>query len=191
LRLLPLGGFVSFSKDGDDKAKDLFEASCFKRALIMSAGSFFNIAFAFMVFIPVFMIGQHLHFIDAISFSAKTIWGILSGTVILLLNLFSGHGGIEGLSGPVGIATMAGQAASKGFLFLLYFTGVLSMSLGIMNLFPLPALDGGQLLMLFIEAVIKKPIGLKTHQVVNLIGFALFIILLVFVTYHDVVRLIA
>src|SRR3972149_10590718 len=84
VRLLPLGGFVSFSKGGDDEAKDLFEASYFKRALIMSAGSFFNIVFAFMVFIPVFMLGKHLHFIEAISLSVKTVWGILSGTVIVL-----------------------------------------------------------------------------------------------------------
>ena len=191
LRLLPLGGFVSFSKDENDEAKDLFEASHFNRALIMSAGSFFNIVFAFLVFIPVFVFGKHLHFIDALSTSAKTLWGILSGTVIFLLNILSGHGGMEGLLGPVGIAVMAGKAASKGFLNLFYFTGVLSMSLGIMNLFPLPALDGGQLLMLLIETVRRKPLGLKTHQAVNLIGFALFIVLSVLVTYRDIVKLVA
>jgi regulator of sigma E protease len=188
LRLLPLGGFVSFSKDGDEEAKDLFEASPLRRASIISAGPFFNIAFAFIVFIPVLIIGKHLHFIDAIWLSAETVGGILSGTVILLSNILSGQGGMEGLAGPVGIAAMAGQVAGKGLLNLFYFTGVLSMSLGIMNLLPLPALDGGQLLMLLIEAVRKKPIGLKMHQAVNLIGVALFIILSVFVTYHDIAR---
>lgn len=191
LRLLPLGGFVSFSKDDDDNAKDLFEASHLNRALIMSAGSFFNIIFAFMVFLPVFMFGKHLHFIDAVSASAQTLWAILSGTVVFLLNVLSGHGGMEGLSGPVGIAVMAGKAASKGFLNLFYFTGVLSMSLGIMNLFPLPAMDGGQLLMLLIETVRRKPLGLRTHQLVNLTGFALFILLSILVTYRDIVKLVA
>ena len=95
------------------------------------------------------------------------------------------------MAGPVGIAVMAGHAASKGILNLFYFSGVLSMGLGIMNLFPLPALDGGQLLMLFIETIRKKPIGMKTYQAVNLIGFALFIILSVLVTYKDVVKLIS
>lgn len=191
LRLLPLGGFVSFSKDGDEGADDLFGASYSNRALIMSAGSLFNIAFAFIVFIPVFMIGKHLHFIEAISISAKTVWEIVSGTFVFLLKLLSGHGGMEGLSGPVGIAVMAGRAASRGFLNLVYFTGVLSMSLGIMNLFPLPALDGGQLVMLLIESVRRKSLRLKTYQAVNLIGFALFILLSVFVTYRDIVKLIA
>ncbi len=60
LRLLPLGGFVSFSKDGDEDAKELFEASYFKRASIMSAGSLFNIVFAFLAFIPVFAFGKTL-----------------------------------------------------------------------------------------------------------------------------------
>ncbi|KAF0144201.1 MAG: regulator of sigma E protease [Nitrospirae bacterium] len=191
LRLLPLGGFVSFSKDGDEGADDLFRASYSNRALIMSAGSLFNIAFAFLIFVPVFIAGKHIPFIDAVFASAKTVLGIFSGTVIFIFNIFSGNGSMEGLSGPVGIAVMAGKATGMGFLNLIYFTGVLSMSLGIMNLFPLPALDGGQLVMLLIESVRKKPLRLKTYQAVNLIGFALFIILSVFVTYKDVVKLIA
>lgn len=65
------------------------------------------------------------------------------------------------------------------------------MSLGIMNLIPLPALDGGQLFMLFIESIRKKPLSLKTYQVVNLFGLSLFIILTVLVTYRDIVKLIA
>lgn len=191
LRLLPLGGFVSFSKEGDEEAKELFGASYLGRAFIMSAGSLFNIAFAFIVFISVFIIGKHLPFIDAIWLSAETVWQMLSGTILFLLNMFSGNDAMEGLSGPVGIAAMAGQAASKGLLSFLYFSGVLSMSLGIMNLFPLPALDGGQLLMLVIESIRRKPMRLKTYQAVNLVGLALFIILTVIVTYKDVIKLIA
>jgi regulator of sigma E protease len=191
LRLLPLGGFVSFSKDGDDDAKELFEASRFNRVLIMSAGSLFNVVFAFLVFLPVFLFGKHLPFIDAVCASAETLRAILSGTVVFLLKILSGHGGMEGLSGPVGIAVMAGQAASKGFLNLFYFMGVLSMSLGIMNLFPLPAMDGGQLLMILIETVRRRPFGVKTYQVVNVIGFALFILISVLVTCRDIVKLAA
>ncbi len=189
LRLLPLGGFVSFSRDGDEDAKELFEASYFKRASIMSAGSLFNIAFAFLIFIVVFVTGKHLPFIDAILLSAKTVLAILSGTVAFIFNLFSGNGSMEGLAGPVGISSMAGQAANKGFLNLMYFTGILSMSLGIMNLLPLPALDGGQLFMLLIESIRKRPLSLKTYQVANLLGLSLFIILTLIVTYWDIVRL--
>ncbi|OGP26449.1 MAG: peptidase M50 [Deltaproteobacteria bacterium GWF2_42_12] len=191
LRLLPLGGFVSFSKNGDEDAKELFEASYLNRAFIMSAGSLFNITFAFLVFVPVFVLGKHLPFLDAIALSAQTIWAVLSGTIVFVVNMFSGSGSMEGLSGPVGIASMAGQAASKGILNLAYFTGILSMSLGIMNLIPFPALDGGQLFMLLIEAVRKKPLDLKLYQMVNIFGIALFVILTIVITYRDIVRLVA
>lgn len=191
LRLLPIGGFVSFSKDSDEDAKGLFEASYLNRAFIMSAGSMFNIAFAFLVFVPVFVLGKYLPFLDSILLSIETVWAIFSGTVGFIFNIFSGSGSMEGLSGPVGIASMAGQAASKGILNLIYFTGVLSMSLGIMNLIPFPALDGGQLFMLLIEAVRRKPLDLKFYQMVNIFGIALFVILTIVVTYRDIVRLIA
>jgi regulator of sigma E protease len=191
LRLLPLGGFVRFSETGDEGAKELFGAPPLKRAFIMVAGSIFNIAFAFLIFIPIFMTGEHVYFIEAMLLSVKTLWEMLSGTLMFFIGLFSGQGGMELLSGPVGIAAMAGKAASGGFLSIFYFTGVLSVSLGIMNLFPLPALDGGQLLLLSIEGIIKKPIGIKTHQAMNLIGLALFLVLTVIVTCKDIIRLIA
>jgi len=191
LRLLPLGGFVRFSKDGDEEAMDLFEASYFRRALIMSAGSLSNILFAFVVFVPLFMFFKHLPFFDAVLSSARSVWEILSGTIAVLADLLSGNGSMEGLSGPVGIAVMAGQAANKGLANLLHFTGILSVSLGIMNLFPIPALDGGQLLMLAMESIRKRPLEIRTYQAVSLIGFALFIIMTVMVTYMDIVRLIA
>ncbi len=191
VRLLPLGGFVSFSKDGGEDNNTLFEASYSKRAVILSAGSLFNILFAFLVFVPVFAIAKHLSLIDAIGLSANTVWEIFSGTITFILNIFTGHGTMDGLSGPVGIAAIAGKAASKGIVNLLYFTGVLSMSLGIMNLLPLPALDGGHLIMLLIESVRKKPISPKAYQLATVIGLTLFFVLTVAVTYKDVARLIA
>jgi regulator of sigma E protease len=191
VRLLPLGGFLSFSQDGDEDAVELFEASNNKRALVFSAGSLFNIIFAFIFFIPVFAIGKHLSLIDAMLLSTNTVWEILSGTIMFLMNILTGLGTMDGLSGPVGIAAMAGQAASKGILSLFYFTGVLSMSLGIMNLLPLPALDGGHLIMLSIESIRKKPLSPKTYQLVAFIGLSLFLILTVAVTYKDVAKLIA
>ena len=192
LRLLPLGGFVSFSKEGTaDEAKALFEISPFRRAVIMAAGSFSNIIFALAIFIPVFMIGKHLHFSDALILSAKTVWAMLSGTVMFLVNAVSGNGSLEGMSGPVGIAAMAGRAASKGALNLLYFSGVLSLSLGIMNLIPFPALDGGQLILILGESVRKKPFSPRIYQVTTMAGLAIFALLTVAVTYKDIVRLIA
>ena len=191
LRLFPLGGFVSFSKDGDEDAKDLFGTSPLNRALILSAGSLSNIGFAFLVLIFVFSLGKHLPVTQSILSSAETIWAVIVGTIEFLVKTFSGHGSWEGLTGPVGIAALAGKAAAKGLLNILYFTGMLSLSLGIMNLIPFPALDGGQIMMLLIETIRKKPLSVKTYQIVNLAGFALFILFSILVTYKDVVRLTA
>lgn len=191
VRLLPLGGFVSFSREGDEETRELFGAPAGRRAFVLSAGSLFNIVFAFMVFVPVFAVSKHLGLVNAMLLSAKTVWEILSGTIAFFVNILTGHGTAEGLSGPVGIAAMAGRAASKGILSLLSFSGVLSMSLGVMNLLPLPALDGGHLVMLLIESVRKKPLSPKAYQVATLIGLSFFLILTAAVTYRDVARLIA
>lgn len=191
IRLLPLGGFVSFSQEGSEDDAELFMASHTKRAFILSAGSLFNILFAFVIFIPVFIIGKHLDPIDALLISAQTGWEILSGTVLFVLNVFTGHGTMEGVSGPVGIAVMAGKAASKGLLNLCYFTGVLSMSIGIMNLLPLPALDGGHLVVLLVETIRRKPVSPRLYQVATAVGLALFLAFTVVVTYRDVAKLIA
>jgi regulator of sigma E protease len=191
LRLLPLGGFVSFSKHGDEEAPDLFGASFLNRGLILSAGSLFNVAFAFLVFVALFMTHNQQDILTAMHQSADIIRQTVSDTVALFMNILSGRPSDEGLAGPVGIAVLAGKAASKGFFNLAYFTGILSLSLGITNLIPFPALDGGQLIMLGIEVFRRKPLSLKTHQIANAVGFGLFIALTLFVTYKDVVRLTA
>ncbi|HAR95611.1 MAG TPA: peptidase M50 [Deltaproteobacteria bacterium] len=191
LRLLPLGGFVSFSQEGHDEGEEFFQVPRWKQAMIMSSGSLFNVAFALVIFVPVFMVGKHLQLGDAAILSVKTVWETLSGTVALLVQILSGNGGAESLSGPVGIAVLAGKAASKGVLHLLFFSGILSMGLGIMNLLPFPALDGGQLFILLIESLFRRPLGVRTHQAISTAGLVAFMVLALFVTYRDIVRLLA
>ena len=190
VRLLPLGGFVSFSPEGGQEDVDLFAASYLKRASILSAGSLCNILFAFIIFVPAFMIGKGLAPVDALFQSARTVWEILSGTVLFLMNAVAGNGTMEGVSGPVGIAVMAGKAATKGVVSLCYFTGALSMSLGIMNLLPLPALDGGHLLGLLVESIRRKPLSPRVYQAATFVGLALFAIMTLVITYWDVTKLI-
>ena len=191
LRLLPLGGFVSFSNEHDDEAEKLFGASRAERALIISGGAFFNVVFAFLLFIPAFMAGEGMSLFNAVIVSLQTIWAVVSGTGHLFITLFSGQAGMENLSGPVGIAVLAGKAASGGWGNLALFTGFLSLSLGIMNMLPFPGLDGGQLFMLFIETIRNKPVSVRTHQIINLAGIMLFIMISLFVTWHDITKLVS
>jgi regulator of sigma E protease len=192
LRLLPLGGFVRFSKDEEsDESLEFLNEERWKRGIIISAGSIFNIIFAFLLVLIAYIFEKHLPFFDSIIASLKTIWVVLIGTVQLIINLFSGNGSMDSLSGPIGIAVMAGKAADAGFINLLYFTGILSLSLGILNLLPLPALDGGHLIILTIESIKKSPLSHRAYQIIGVAGISFFIILTLFVTYRDIIKLIA
>ena len=93
------------------------------------------------------------------------------------------------LTGPVGIATMTSQMTKLGFVYILQFIAVISINLAIINAIPFPALDGGRLLFLAIEKIKGSPVSAKIEQLVNNMGFALLIILMIVVTFRDIVRL--
>lgn len=192
LRLLPLGGFVSFSRNEDESETiEFLKEDRWRRGIIISAGSIFNIIFAFLLLTVALLIGKNLLLNDAILSSIKTIEIVTIGTVQLIFNLFSGNGSMDSLSGPVGIAVMAGKAANAGFINLIYFTGLLSLSLGILNLLPFPALDGGHLIILAIESLKRSPLSQRTYQIVGVAGISFFLILTLIATYKDILRLIA
>jgi regulator of sigma E protease len=189
LRLLPLGGFVRFSAVGDEDAHHLFDSSPLSRASIIAGGPMFNVVFAFLMFIPAFMGRDGGSMIQAMQSSAHTVWIVVAGTFSMIGHFLAGQSGMASISGPVGIAVMAGQAASGGLVDLLFFTGVLSLSLGIMNLMPFPGLDGGQLMILLIETVLDRPLATRAHQIINVAGIMLITGLSIVVTWHDIVRL--
>ena len=92
------------------------------------------------------------------------------------------------LAGPLGVAQMAGEVAQIGFVPLLQFAAFLSINLGIINLFPIPALDGGHFVTLLIEAVRGKPLQPKAIQYAQIIGFALLMALMIFATLNEITR---
>ena len=107
-----------------------------------------------------------------------------------LADLVRGRGSINDLSGPVGIVSAIGQAASYGLDDFLTLLALLSVNLGIMNLLPLPALDGGKLIFLIWEGITKKPVSTKVQEYTSILGFALLFALLLFATYNDIIRLV-
>lgn len=98
--------------------------------------------------------------------------------------------GLRDLSGPVGIFSLVSNTASQGIIPLIGFTAFLSINIGLLNLLPIPALDGGRLVFLGIEAVTKKPLNRKLENTINNAMFFLLLGLFVFVTYNDILRLI-
>lgn len=93
------------------------------------------------------------------------------------------------VSGPIGVAQMAGEMAEKGWKELLVFTAFLSINLGLINLLPVPVLDGGHMVTLAIEGIRGKPLNKNSLQYVQMIGFALLMMLFVFATFKDINRL--
>lgn len=106
------------------------------------------------------------------------LWGMITGEVPIV-----------GVRGPVGIAQFVGESVRMGVSSFLVVTALLSINIGLLNLFPIPALDGGRLLFLLLEGIRGKPLDLQKEELVHYIGFLVLISLLFLVTYQDVLRL--
>ena len=128
---------------------------------------------------------------EALETALADTWFITSQSVLYVGRMLSGHEGTGQLAGPLGIAEMTGRAASLGIFEFLRIAAVLSVSIGLINLFPIPMLDGGHLLYYAIEAVRGRPLGQNAQEFGFKLGFALVLTLMVFATWNDVVRFVS
>jgi len=127
--------------------------------------------------------------IKGISSTINLIFAMITSLFGLLWNLvMTGRLAVE-IAGPVGIFMLTGQAAKLGLIYLLQFTALLSINLAIINILPFPALDGGRLLFLVIEKIKGSPVSQKIEKIVHTAGFILLILLMLAVTWRDVVKL--
>ena len=123
----------------------------------------------------------------------KLDWSVTKDTITGLLGLIKraliGKGSFGSVTGPVGMVGIVGDAYKFGFTYLLSFAALISVNLAVINLIPFPALDGGRLFFLLIEKIKGSRISPKVANYANMIGFGILILLMLFVTYHDVVKL--
>jgi regulator of sigma E protease len=126
--------------------------------------------------------------IAAIGQAGKQTWFVVDQTFKYLGKLIVGRASTPELGGPLRIAQMSGQAASLGFTFLMNFAGLISVSIGLLNLFPIPLLDGGHLLFYTIEALRGRPLSERVQEVGFRIGFAIIVMLMIFTVWIDVSR---
>jgi len=121
-------------------------------------------------------------------------WVMIKNTVIGLYTFVAtaivGKAHLSDISGPVGIAVYVGDAYQLGFSTLLLFTALISINLGVINLIPFPALDGGRVFFVFLEALLRRRIPAKFTNTVNLVGFVLMMLLMVVVTWQDIAKLV-
>jgi regulator of sigma E protease len=115
-------------------------------------------------------------------------WLTLKGFFNLIHDAILGRADLASLSGPVGIYFLVSDAAALGFSYLIGFTAIISVSLAVINILPLPALDGGRLFILLIESIRRKPLADSTVAKINAIGFFVLIGLMLLVSYHDLLK---
>ncbi len=127
--------------------------------------------------------------VGAFQAACTETWTIIKTTLLGIGHMVTGHGGTDQLAGPITIAKMSRQVADIGFLPLLNLVAILSVSIGLANLFPIPLLDGGHLLYYGVEAVLGRPLGERAQDVGFRLGLVLVLGLMLFTTWNDLVRL--
>ena len=116
--------------------------------------------------------------VDLTAITYKAIWSIVTGRLSVK----------ESMTGPIGIFIITGKAAEMGLIYLFHLMAMLSASLAIFNLLPLPVLDGGHILFLFVEKLRGKPLSVKAQESIANIGVGLLILLTVFIFYNDIIK---
>ena len=126
---------------------------------------------------------------EAIKLGVEETWFVVDRTLSYLGGVIAGREAADQLGGPIRIAQVSGQVATVGIVALVHLTAVLSVSIGLLNLFPIPLLDGGHLLFYTVEAVRGRPLSERAQEFGFRIGLAIVLMLMIFATFNDIVHL--
>ena len=126
---------------------------------------------------------------ESIVLGSSRLWFITKATFSFLGQMFKGEGSMDDLGGPVKIGMVIGDAVRSGISDLFFLMAFISLQLGIFNLLPIPALDGGHIFMLLVEKINGKPLSIAIRERTQMIGFSVLIFLMIFVTWNDLVSM--
>jgi regulator of sigma E protease len=132
---------------------------------------------------------EHVDPASAVWLGVKETWFIIDRTFSYIGGLFAGRECADQLGGPIRIAQISGQVATLGFMPVLHLAAMLSVSIGLLNLFPVPLLDGGHLLFYGIEALRGRPLSARSQEIGFRIGFAIVVMLMIFTVFNDTIQL--
>ena len=184
VRLIPLGGYVSMLGMDQKNCREqgsYQNASVIQKTLILLAGSAINILFGLIIYF--ILVCQMTNLTIALE-STKNFTFSLFDSVKML---FTGAVTPEDLMGPIGITGLVSSATD--FSEFMYLTALISLSLGITNLIPIPPLDGSKILIVLFETIRRKPLKEETELKIQLAGFIFMILLSIYVAYNDIVKL--
>lgn len=125
--------------------------------------------------------------LQSVGVSVQRTYDVVALTLSEITKMILGKVGTEGVAGPVGIVKIIGESAKVGILSIINLTAFISISLGLMNLLPIPALDGSKLVFLLIEGLRGKPVDPRKENLIHFMGFALLMIFMLFITYKDII----
>lgn len=184
LRLIPLGGYVNLLGEDESSNEEgsYSNAPIIKRFAILIAGATVNIIFGIIVF---FILASIVN--QSVKLGAVVTQNYLSNLVDSIVMLFTGNVSKDQVVGPVGISAMI--VNTNGFIDFFYMMSVISISLGVTNLLPIPGLDGGKILILLVELIRRKPLNEEVEMKITLIGMALLLTFAIMVTVKDVINI--
>ncbi|MBE6156533.1 MAG: RIP metalloprotease RseP [Firmicutes bacterium] len=126
---------------------------------------------------------------NKIKYAFEKFFAVVSSMWLTIAGLITGKISVDALSGPVGIYTVVGQSVSYGLYYVIYLIAYLSINVGVINILPFPAFDGGRILFLIIEKIKGSPVNQKFENWCHTIGFALLMLLILYVTINDIIKL--
>ena len=128
-------------------------------------------------------------FFAAVREGSERTWELIKLTVVFVQKLFSGSVSADNIGGPITVVQIAGQAAQTDLAAILSVLAFISIQLGILNLLPIPILDGGHILFYLIELIIRRPVSIRVREMAQQVGMAMLLMLMVLAFYNDIVRL--
>jgi regulator of sigma E protease len=139
--------------------------------------------------VPGDAVNQTVNPVSAVWLGVKETWFVAKSTVVYIGDVFTRRASADQVGGPIRIAQISGQVATLGLSPLIHLAAVLSVSIGLLNLFPVPLLDGGHLLFYAVEAIRGKPLSERSQELGFRVGLALVLMLMIFATYNDILHL--
>ena len=127
-------------------------------------------------------------FLESASLGLRQTWNMIDITLTGVKKMITGSVAADSVGGPILIAQMLGQQAEAGIVPLLLLTALISVNLGLLNLFPIPVLDGGAILFCIVEIIVRRPVPEKVQEWSMRVGASLLIALMIFATFNDVMR---
>ena len=178
LRLLPFGGFVQFAEGAFE------ELSPGRKALILVAGSGCNLVSGYLLLVAGVAGFKGIPVVDACVVAMKMVADMAVDSARVIQGL-----SVNGIVGPVGMVGFTHKVLANGFWALIGFTGIMSLSVGMMNLLPITGFDGWHLLLAGFEAISGRQLSIRLQAIFGFVGFLVVVALMVVVTYRDILRI--